>query len=181
MTCNYIVIDTNVFEHLFNPQNNTCNHINILLFSLKENKTKILVDQQNNIIIEYNSRLRERIKNADENHETRTIIRFYLINSENHVKISVNCKEPLMRKIKRIIKRPSTSRKYDRIFVYLALKKHCTLITDDQTDIANQRKSLLKIKTNGHRAKKLGARIYTSEEAYNHIIPTPKQSTGEST
>ena len=49
LTCDYIAIDTNVFEHLLNPQENTNNHIDTLLRTLTRDRVGLIVDDKKRI------------------------------------------------------------------------------------------------------------------------------------
>ena len=61
-----VAIDTNVFLHLRNPQENTNSHINDLLKYLQANKTNLVVDDKRRILNEYNNQIAPMITNADE-------------------------------------------------------------------------------------------------------------------
>ena len=46
ITCDYIAIDTNVFEHLLNPHENCANHIDKLLGTLAADRVGLIVDEK---------------------------------------------------------------------------------------------------------------------------------------
>ncbi len=172
LTCDQIVIDTNVFEHLFNPKQNTNRHISCLLSVLAGDGIRLLVDEGKRITGEYTNILQKRVKQIEDTPEVRYLL-LYWIGPENHCGVEVDQNSPLMREIKSIL---PTGAATDAVFVYLALGCGKILITNDQSDIIDEgnntgkrRKKLVNIKRSKGCLK--GADIFTSREAYNKTQP----------
>ena len=64
LACDYIAVDTNIFEHLLNPAENTDNHITILFQSMINDEVGLIVDNKGVINNEYLNRLKPRIKES---------------------------------------------------------------------------------------------------------------------
>ena len=169
LTNDYIAIDTNVFEHLLNPKENKFNHIEILLYKLKEDDIRLIIDSEGRIWNEYINRIIQEIKKC-ENSNYNELFRYWLSPEPKNKLISVNQDDDLMVAIKGVTGRDKAT---DRIFIYVAICGNWVLVTNDRNDILdggnikyNRRKQLLKI------ARKQGfksARIYDSEEAYTAL------------
>ena len=57
LTSDFVAIDTNVFEHLFNPKKNIDDHIGLLLTCLESGEVKLIGDTEGRIAHEYENRL----------------------------------------------------------------------------------------------------------------------------
>ncbi len=152
-----VAIDTNVFEHLLNPQENTCGHITVLLTALAKCGSVLIVDEKQEIEKEYNHRLKKLIKAAhNKDQRVGRLLRFWIrAKPKSKTRIAVNYNDALMTGIKRIIPRNSI----DRIFVYVALHKDRALISNDHWDIIGEKKNLLRLRKGANSA------ILTSGEA----------------
>ena len=164
LTSDYIVIDTNIFEHLFNPQNNINGHITGLFDFLLKDKINLLVDSKGRIHAEYKHRLAQKIQQAYEQPKIRSILKYYLAPA-NHKPIDVDQGRELMAQIGRIVLNST-----DRVFVYVAFREGKKLITNDENDFIHEgnrrdrrRRNLREIKLD-HRSD-----ILTSQEAYDMI------------
>ena len=169
---NFIAIDTNVFEHLLNPQENCGDHIDILLKALAERKFNLIVDEKGRIEGEYKNRISPIIKESmDTNLQKRRLLELWflkLVNCKKRIKVK---RDKLEGEIKKII--TEQPEKVDRIFVYVACASDCTLITNDIKHIikgqagekTERRKRLLR-KTRKHRPGNK-TKILTSKEAYD--------------
>ncbi len=168
LACDYIAVDTNIFEHLLNPAENINNHITILLQSMIDDKVGLIVDKKGVIKGEYLDRLIPRIKESyDKGYNF--IFRYYFTQYTKELQVSVEQNDALMTKIKEII--PNVSR--DRVFIYVALIKDKVLITNDRKDILDKgnirnkrRNQLLKMANQqGYKS----ANIYDSLEAHGEL------------
>ena len=172
LTSDYIAVDTNVFEHLMNPQNNTSNHIYKLLTQFINDKILLLVDNKNKIKHEYLQNFQEYLKHKSDR-MGEGILLFHFFKMENHEVIDVNLSDNLMNAIKKIV---PEHKGVDRFFVYVAFKKSRVLVTNDKEDIIDEgpkcgerRRKLLK-HTKRYRPRSEGtAAILTSQEAYDRL------------
>lgn len=170
-----VSIDTNIFEHLLNPQINLDGHINTLLVHLQEQGIALLVDDRNRISGEYNDRIGPIIRNSDEGNEV-YILRYWILNALR-VGMAIDRNGRLMSAIRRVIVEQSGT--VDRIFVYVALSQGKVLISNDGTHIVfgtvkdrqgrTRRQRLL---SNTRKLRPQGADILTSQEAHERI-PKP--------
>ena len=173
LTKDSIAIDTNIFEHLLNPRENTNRHIDQLLKQLCNDKIKLLVDDKRRITDEYHKRLTKRIQQINDDSKKRRLLRYW-VKPENHKCITVYLNDKLMVGIKGIISEPQGKPGTDKFFVYVAFKQGRILITNDRRDMIDEgtqigvrRQKLLKIPTSSGRRK--GADILTSQQAYNRL------------
>ena len=168
LTEDFIAIDTNVFEHLFNPEKNVNNHIWNLIERLYEDKIGLLIDSPGDprkgsrIMGEYDRRLLAYVKPRQEVGAESVLLKIFFENTKL-VEVDISQTDKLMVSIKGIIKaKPVT----DRYFVYVAFKKERVLVTNDSGDILSKKKELK------HKAKTLrlkGTDILSSQEAYKKI------------
>ena len=173
LTRDFIAIDTNIFEHLLNPQNNTNDHVYKLLKQLLIiDKIKLLVDGKKKITDEYDKRLTPRVKQINDDSKKRRLLRYW-IKSENRKYVKVS-EDELMGKIKIIIPPKKGKPRTDRYFVYVAFKEDRVLITNDRKDMIDEgikkgerRKKLLKISKKIEGSK--NANILTSQIAYDRL------------
>ena len=166
-----IAIDTNVFEHLLNPEQNNDDHINALLDLLQRKGTALLIDDGRQIANEYNDQIAAFIQNADENRNERYILLYWMLNAPKTV-VSVDSRGRLMKAVKKVIVEPRE--KVDRVFVHVALSQGRTLISNDWRHIVlgpprengkrkpTRRERLLK---DTKKLRPRGAQILTSQEA----------------
>ena len=167
LTSNLVAIDTNVFQHLLNPQNNPDFHINQLLERLTILGTSLLVDAQGMIASEYNQQLARRIRNADDVRNEIQLLRYWVLEAPR-LRVSVTEFDQLMRVIRSVIVEDDEDT--DRTFVYVAFRQGTVLVTNDRRHIVKGsgggstfRRDILLGKTVGLRPET--ARIMTSEEA----------------
>ena len=165
---NLVAIDTNVFQHLLNPQNNPNSHINHLLEHLIILGTSLLVDSQGTIDSEYSQQLARRIRNADDLRNEIQLLRYWVLVAPR-LRVSVTEFDQLMRAIRSVIVEDAEDT--DRTFVYVAFRQGTTLVTNDRRHIVRGtgggstfRRDILLRKTVGLRPET--ARIMTSEEAH---------------
>ena len=165
-----VAVDTNVFEHILNPQENVDYHINGLLGHLQEQKARLIVDDGNRIFGEYNHRIGPIIQRSDDTRNEIYLLRYWILNAPR-LPTAVMGNDELMTAIKRvIIELPEA---VDRIFVYVAFKQSRVLISNDRMNIvfgpnsesSPRRDRLL------HNARRYaqGVDILTSQEAYGKI------------
>jgi len=169
LASDYIAIDTNVFEHLFNPQNNVSDHIETLLGRLACDDVHLITDKDGRIWNEYANRITNEIRNAT-NQNYVSLLRYWLSVDARNKEVNVNHRDSLMVSIKGVIRGGKTT---DKIFVYVAIHENRVLITNDRKDILDEsnnknkrRDKLLKI------AKQQGfnsVRLYDSREAYDKL------------
>ena len=164
-----VAIDTNVFIHLLNPQNNPDGHINRLLTHLSYEGAELLVDDGGRIAGEYNHLLGAAISGQDDRNEI-YILRYWILNAPRR-SVEVSGNDVLMTAIRRVIVEPSEA--VDRVFVYVALKVGKILISNDEMHIV-----IGPLRESGQPARRArmlrrfataGAEILTSWEAHARI------------
>ncbi len=177
LTNDSIAIDTNVFEHLFNPDFNTDAHINQLLTTLGRNNIELIVDKNNKIWHQYRNRIEQKFYNSTEKGNELSILRLWFREGQIQcIKIvNVDLDDQLMRKIDQILCR---SGRIDKIFVYVAFKAGRILITNDLRDMIHghpkeneERRITLKNKT-----KKERRRLQENSEDDQSDILTSKEA-----
>ena len=160
-----VAIDTNVFEHLFNCQENTGHHINNLLLYLKSNDVKLLMDNELRILKEYKKIIEPRLSaNSDHLNEIQ-VMRSWLIDNPP-ITVTVNNLDELMSAIKSVI--TGHNQTTDRTFVYVAFSHGGDLISNDEQDIIRNR-GKLKRKARRVCPASRKSKILNSTEAYNQI------------
>lgn len=173
LTCDYVVIDTNVFEHMLNPQNNINGHIEELLKTLMIDEISLIVDEERKIENEYGEVIEPIIRNNSDEHIQLQLLRYWIVyHIDKRKRISISNDE-LMRAIGGIIK--GKKQLVDRTFVYVAFKCDCILITNDGRHIikghlkekTERRKALLR-KTRKHRPSQR-SEILNSIEAADRL------------
>lgn len=168
-----VAIDTNVFEHILNPQENVNNHISELLAYLQERNTYLIVDDGNRIYGEYDNKLTPMIENADDIGPELYLLRYWFLDAPSK-DVNVTLNDSLMTRIKRVIHEPSEN--VDRIFVYVAFKRGNLLISNDRNHIvigpdseAGQSERRHRLIRETRRMYEPGAAILTSQEAQEKI------------
>ncbi len=166
-------IDTNVFVHLLNPQNNPDGHINGLLRHLAEQRVALLMDGGGRIAGEYERSITPLIRGLDEARNERQILRYWMAFAPSR-KVEVSEGDALMVGIGQVI---SGDAAVDRIFVYVAFKEGKVLISNDERDIVfgsdrargyvPRRERLLQITQD---CRPPGADILTAREAYEKTL-----------
>ena len=168
-----VAIDTNVFVHLLNPQNNPDGQINDLLMRLFEQGVALLVDDGGRIAGEYERSLTPHIRRLDEARNERQILRYWLRSAPSR-EVEVFEGDALMAGIGQVIGGEAA---VDRIFVYVAFKEGKILISNDERDIVFgsdrgrgyvPRRELLLRNTQDFRPP--GADILTAQEAYEKAM-----------
>lgn len=166
-------IDTNVFEHLLNKENNAENHINHLLTHLQQQSIALLVDDGDRIAGEYNHHLDPIIRRADDERNEIFILRYWMTVAPRY-EVTVNGAGQLMTTIRRVIKEPSEA--VDRIFVYICISEGKILVSNDEMHIVigptresrlGERRQRLLRDSRGIRPN--GADILTSKAAHAAI------------
>jgi hypothetical protein len=137
----YIAIDTNIFEHLLNPDVNSDLHIDKLLGYLSMERYKLLVDSTRKIGNEYQRMIIPIILNTDDTGQKLQLLRYWMIHAVRyHVELIQS--DTLMQHIRRII--CEIAEHTDRAFVYVVCKMDSMLVTNDHTHIVGRRSELLK-------------------------------------
>lgn len=162
-----VAIDTNVFQHLLNPQNNVNSHINRLLEYLIRQDTALVVDDQGLIASEYLQQLRRRLGESDDARNEIQILRYWVLNAQRQ-RVSVDEGDDLMKEIYDVI--IEVLENVDRTFVYVALQQGTTLVSNDlrhivrgPADESEPRRERLLRNTEGLRPE--GSQILQSQEA----------------
>ena len=168
-----VAIDTNVFLHLLNPQNNTGLHIDELLRHLQLLGTRIVVDKKGIVFGEYNRLITPVISRQHDSRDEIRVLRYWIRYAPHH-KITLDCQDRLMTAIASIITEPSES--VDKILVYVALRSGKILITNDSIHIISgpQREQSLpprrrRLLRSTRKRRPAGAEILTSQEAHARI------------
>ncbi len=166
-----VAIDTNVFRHLLNPQDNTCLHINKLLGHLIREGTTLVFDERRVIAGEYDYQLARRLADSNDTRNEIQILRYFILYAPR-LDITLDKNDKLMAAIRKVIF--EVSENVDRSFVYVAFRQGTTLISNDQRHIVRgprdespeRRVRLLNDTVN---LRPSGAAILTSKEAYTQI------------
>ena len=161
-----IAIDTNIFEHLFNPQENQHQHITKLLQHLQNEGYSILVDSDQKIQKEYLS-LVDRLHHDNNLNETQ-LLRYWMT-PDIAVKITVNGTDRLMNAIRGVMN--YHNQKTDRTFVYVAFSQGKNLVSNDYSDIINNR-TKLKQKSKHVCPACRQSQLLDSQEAYSDFQHT---------
>ena len=174
----FVAIDTSVFLHLLNPQNNSNNHIERLLVSLQEQNYCLLVDDKGRIDCEYQQKLENSRRLLEDYAE---LYRYWFIPDSKKKLVNVEDSDDLMASIESVvIDRNGKSAKTDRYFVYVSIKSNEILITNDKRDVicgiqrmcnesdCSRRNCLLQISCSycSHKTK-----FFLSHEAFRHFVP----------
>ena len=169
----HVAIDTNVFVHLLNTEENTHSHINKLLVHLWNYCIALVIDDNGRILGEYERIITPVVKNLDENLNERAILLYWILYAER-CEVPLDMGDDLMRAIRRVIVESSES--VDRIFVYVAFKMGTILITNDDVHIVvgptrerNQSPRRDRLLHGTRRLCPGGAGILTSQEACDKV------------
>jgi hypothetical protein len=138
-----IVIDTNVFVHLLNPEKNIKKHINQLLATIPSTH-QLQIDKDKKIEAEYMQKLIEIIEKANKDSELsieRQLVEFWILKKEKHY-LEVQPPDNLRNHVKQIIN--DSSKRVDRYLVETAALSDCDLVTNDETDILSNAPKLKK-------------------------------------
>jgi hypothetical protein len=135
-----VTVDTNVFVHLFNPQNNVDGHIDKLLGSLVDRRATLCVDATGRMKGEYITHVVPLIKKASE--ETLEVywLRYFMEYNEWH-SIPVDFGDQLMVSIRRVL---MIAERSDHVFVYVAIGSNTVLVSNNPKHITNYRNELRK-------------------------------------
>ena len=166
-----VAIDTNVFIHLLNPQENAESHINELLKNLHIAQVSLIVDECGRIGSEYRNRIEPIIWESDDIRDEIYILRYWLLQCPR-LATELVLTDTLMTAIRGVI--IELDQAVDRILVYVALRQGKILISNDRMNIVvgppsestERRQRLLR---NTRRFRSGDADILTSLEAYARI------------
>lgn len=168
-----VCIDTNIFEHLFNPCKNVDGHINGLLGYLQKVGVALLVDDHQRMASEYSHRLIPIIRCNDDLSNEVQLLRYWVMEAP-WLSTTIDLTDRLMEAIKRVI--VERDEVVDRIFVYVALSRGRVLVSNDEMHIVfgparegghpPRRRRLLR---DSRRLRPRGAEILTSREAHSQI------------
>ena len=168
-----VAIDTNVFEHLLNPQMNSESHISELLIHLQERGITLIVDDNSRISNEYDNRLSATLSNSNYTSNEIYIMRYWIRHAARR-EVTVDSSDGLMRAIRMEI--PGNSEGVDRIFVYAAFSLGKILVSNDETHIVigppgerGQRPRRDRLLRSTRRLRPTGADILTSQESHGRI------------
>lgn len=162
MAC--IAVDTCVFIHLLNPQNNPGSHIDKLLTYLMEKRYDLVVDSTSKIPNEYQVQIIPMLRDRDDTGTQLVILRYWMSLAGRQVE-DVDSRDQLMRAIRGVIH--EADEHADRAFVYVACKADCYLVTNDGQHILPRRKRLLSAT---RKLRGLGTDLICSMEAYDRLM-----------
>ncbi len=161
---NKITIDTNIFIHLTNPENNPDSHIDQLLIHLAKSDHRLCVNSTSKIANEYKEKLGPRLA-RDETGFAIHVLRYW-IRPEAWETVETDATDLLMRRIRQAI--PEPDEHADRAFVYVSCRENCCLVSNDEVHIVGRRGEI-KSKTRGLRGGQDWA-IHTSVEAVEKLV-----------
>ena len=156
---NTIAIDTNVFMHLLDKDENTNAHINSLLGALIQRQYKLLIDAGNKINGEYWSNVAPLLSRLSESSNERYLLG-YFVRQEAKLPVTVEESDDLMRAIEGVVEGPGDT--IDRTFVYVALHEGKKLVSNDHSDI---------VEGPPEEVVELGERRYRLLEATQNLRP----------
>jgi hypothetical protein len=162
----YIAIDTNIFEHLLNPDRNLGSHIDKLLGHLIRAQYQLLVDSTKKIGNEYEQMIVPIIRNRDDTGQQLQLLRHWMKSEVRHM-VDLTQTDNLMQQIRRVIYEKDEHA--DRAFVYVVCRRDSILVTNDHTHILGRRNDLLR-KTKKERGKNTD--IQCSNDAYDNLHGT---------
>lgn len=162
-----IVIDTNVFVHLLNPEKNVNKHISQLLVTLQDTH-QLQIDKDERIKAEYAHKLSEAIKNASDLGIEKYILEIW-INKKSMRSLEVEPPDNLRNLVRQVIN--DSTKRVDRYLVETAALSDCDLVTNDETDILNNAQTLKKElkKMKGVKCKNI--RFMSSQDAWGEYCP----------
>lgn len=137
----YIAIDTNIFQHLLNPDMNSNSHIDKLLGCLIQSQYQLLVDSTKKIANEYRQIIIPIIRNIDETKPQLPLLRFWM-NPDIRHQVDLDQLDKLMQQIIKVIH--EINEHADRAFVYIVCAADSLLVTNDRVHILGRRKELLR-------------------------------------
>jgi len=162
-----IVIDTNVFVHLLNPEKNVNKHISQLLVTLQDTH-QLQIDKDERIKAEYAHKLSEAIKNASDLGIEKYILEIWIY-KKSMCLLEVEPPDNLRNLVRQVIN--DSTKRVDRYLVETAALSDCDLVTNDATDILNNAQTLKKElkKMKGVKCKNI--RFMSSQDAWGEYCP----------
>lgn len=161
-------IDTNIFVHLLNPQENVYGHIDILLQKMRDIGVILIIDTKGRILDEYANRTTQLVMNQPTDSSKRLLIQYWTQYRQT-CQVPVEHSSELMQKIKNVLPQGEGT---DAVFVFVVFRCGGTLLTNDRDDIIDEgnkpyarRKKLLRIKE-----RDVNSEILTSKEAFD-VLP----------
>lgn len=135
-----IAIDTNIFIHLVNFQNNNKDsHIDQLLLHLWKKKYRLAVDSTKKISDEYKDKIEAMMEGMSDTNLQLPILRYWM-HPDLRTDVQLDPNDQLMSRIWRVINKADEH--VDRAFVYVACRGNCMLVTNDDVHILSQRSDL---------------------------------------
>jgi len=162
-----IVIDTNVFVHLLNPEKNVNKHISQLLVTLQDTH-QLQIDKGERIKAEYAHKLSEAIKNASDLGIEKYILEIWIY-KKSMCLLEEEPPDNLRNFVKQVINDPT--KRVDRYLVETAALSDCDLVTNDETDILNNAQTLKKELKKMRGVKCKNIRFMSSQDAWNSYCP----------
>lgn len=161
-----IAIDTSVFEHMFNPQENKENHINVLLQHLQEDGVKLLMDKELRVYREYLDRIGHRLGIVSERSNETQLLRYWMSPDSKKEIVTVDWSDDLMNVITDVMTRNTSGA--DKILVYISFSRGKNLVSNDRQDIVCNRDKLKRRAKNICPASRT-SKILESREAFELI------------
>jgi len=162
-----IVIDTNVFVHLLNPEKNVNKHISQLLVTLQDTH-QLQIDKGERIKAEYAHKLSEAIKNASDLGIEKYILEIWIY-KKSMCLLEEEPPDNLRNFVKQVINDPT--KRVDRYLVETAALSDCDLVTNDETDILNNAQTLKKELKKMRGVKCKNIRFISSQDAWSSYCP----------
>lgn len=136
LTQDFVVIDTNVFEHLFHDgegadSSNEGSHIDQLLDHLQRDEIRLLVDTDGKIDAEYAEYLLPKFKESELDTK-RYILKYWMLDSTPQ-QSALDRKSRLFNAIKKVIH--ERDEECDRVFVFMSFSSGRHLVTNDRQHI----------------------------------------------
>lgn len=129
---NVIAIDTNVLVQLLDKSDNEDSHINDLLGALIQEGYRLLIDQNRQILGEYQDRIEPLLKSVYVKSNEKSLLKYWF-RPEIHTVVNVDALDQLMNAISSVV--TGQRARVDRVFVYVALHEGGALISNDGHDI----------------------------------------------
>ncbi len=135
-----ITIDTNVFQHLFNPEVNTERHIDDLLRDWMRERRGLCRDSGGRIFQEYRHILEPIIRSRSDDGSRLTLLRYWLAQAQA-IEVDLDQGGELMSCVKKCLRR-SRAESSDQVLAGVAIEADSNLVSNDKGHLIKNREKL---------------------------------------
>ena len=158
-----IAVDTNVFLHLLNRQEDPDSHIDHLLIHLAREGYVLCVDSLGKISAEYQEKIEPALKDASDMGIARILLSHWM--KGERIQVTIDLQGALISAVKEVI--PERNETVDRLFVAVSCTQPCALVTNDDTHILSRKRELRRKTRKWHKGE---LEIMNSREAREHFV-----------